>query len=86
MSELKWYSIQMADGCSCERPASNLVDLVKEVNKFMRDHTYHEDEILAIDYLGDEWQATPMKEIQEDAEAGALVLHARKYFEENNNE
>ncbi len=28
----------------------------------MRDHTYHEDEILAIDYLGDEWQATPMKE------------------------
>ena len=86
MSELKWYSIQMADGCSCERPASNLVDLVKETNKFMRDHTYHEDEILAIDCLGSEWQATPMKEIQEDAEAGALVLHARKYFEENNNE
>ena len=62
MSDLKWYSIQMADGCSCERPASNLVDLVKEVNKFMRDHTYHEDEILAIDCLGSEWQATPMKE------------------------
>ena len=62
MSDLKWYSIQMADGCSCERPASNLVDLVKDVNKFMRDHTYHEDEILAIDCLGSEWQATPMKE------------------------
>ena len=84
MSDLKWYSIQMIDGVSCERSAFNLVDLVKEVNKFMRNHTYHEDEILTINYLGDEWQATPMKEIQEDAEAGALVLHARKYFEENN--
>ena len=62
MSDLKWYAIQMADGGSCECSASNLVELVKEVNKFMRDHTYHEDEILAIDYLGDEWQATPMKE------------------------
>ena len=62
MSELKWYSIQMADGGSCECSASNLVELVKEVNKFMRDHTYHEDEILAIDCLGSEWQATPMKE------------------------
>ena len=86
MSDLKWYSIQMTDGGSCECSASNLVELVKEVNKFMRDMCYHEDEILAIDYLGDEWQATPMKEIQEDAEAGALVLHARKYFEGNNNE
>ena len=84
MNDLKWYSIQMIDGVSCERSAFNLVDLVKEVNKFMRNHTYHEDEILTINYLGDEWQATPMKEIQEDAEAGALVLHARKYFEENN--
>ena len=84
MSDLKWYSIQMVDGVSCERSAFNLVDLVKEVNKFIRNHTYHEDEILTINYLGDEWQATPMKEIQEDAEAGALVLHARKYFEENN--
>ena len=84
MSDLKWYSIQMIDGVSCERSAFNLADLVKEVNKFMRTHTYHEDEILTINYLGDEWQATPMKEIQEDAEAGALVLHARKYFEENN--
>ena len=86
MSDLKWYSIQMADGGSCECSASNLVELVKEVNKFMRAMCYHEDEIIAIDYLGDEWQATPMKEIQEDAEAGALVLHARKYFKDNNNE
>ena len=62
MSDLKWYSIQMTDGGSCECCASNLVELVKEVNKFMRDMCYHEDEILAIDYLGDEWQATPMKE------------------------
>ena len=54
MNDLKWYSIQMADGCSCERPASNLIDLVKEVNKFMR--------VIAIDYLGDKCQATPMKE------------------------
>ena len=84
MNDLKWYSIQMIDGVSCERPATNLVELFKEVNKLMRNMCYHEDEIIAIDYLGDEWQATPMKEIQEDAEAGALVLHARKYFEENN--
>jgi hypothetical protein len=62
MNDLKWYSIQMADGCSCERPASNLIDLVKEVNKFMRVMCYHEDEIIAIDYLGDECQATPIKE------------------------
>ena len=62
MSDLKWYSIQMVDGVSCERSAFNLVDLVKEVNKFMRNHTYHEDEILTINYLGDKWQATPMKE------------------------
>jgi len=68
MSELKWYSIQMTDGGSCECSASNLVELVKEVNKFMRTMCYHEDEIIAIDYLGDEWQATPMKEIQEEAE------------------
>jgi hypothetical protein len=52
----------MVDGVSCERSAFNLADLVKEVNKFMRNHTYHEDEILTINYLGDEWQATPMKE------------------------
>jgi hypothetical protein len=52
----------MIDGVSCERSAFNLVDLVKEVNKFMRNHTYHEDEILTINYLGDEWKATPMKE------------------------
>ena len=62
MSDLKWYSIQMADGGSCECSASNLVELVKEVNKFMRAMCYHEDEILAIDYLGEKWQATPMKE------------------------
>jgi hypothetical protein len=62
MDNLRWYSIQMADGCSCERPAANFVELVKEVNKFMREMCYHEDEILAIDYLGVEWQATPMKE------------------------
>ena len=62
MSDLKWYSIQMTDGGSCECSASNLVELVKEVNKFMRTMCYHEDEIIAIDYLGDEWQATPMKE------------------------
>jgi hypothetical protein len=43
-------------------PAANFVELVKEVNKFMRAMCYHEDEILAIDYLGVEWQATPMKE------------------------
>ena len=66
MSDLKWYSIQMADGISCEKPAFNLVELVKTVNKFMRNHTYHEDEILTIDYLGDEWQATPMKSVQEE--------------------
>ena len=66
MSDLKWYSIQMIDGVSCERSAFNLSDLIKEVNKFMRNHTYHEDEILTINYLGDEWQATPMKQIQEE--------------------
>jgi len=31
-------------------------------NKVMRAMCYHGDEILAIDYLGVEWQATPMKE------------------------
>ena len=62
MNDLKWYSIQMIDGVSCERPATNLVELFKEVNKLMRNMCYHEDEIIAIDYLGDDWQATPMKE------------------------
>ena len=62
MSDLKWYSIQMADGCSCERAAANFVALVKEVNKFMREMCYHEDEIITIDYLGEKWEATPMKE------------------------
>ena len=84
MSDLKWYSIQMVDGVSCERSAFNLADLVKEVNKFMRNHTYHEDEILTINYLGDEWQATPMKETtmfeEKKYRVTVTTTHKRVYY------
>ena len=84
MSDLKWYSIQMIDGVSCERSAFNLADLVKEVNKFMRNHTYHEDEILTINYLGDDWQATPMKETtmfeEKKYRVTVTTTHKRVYY------
>ena len=84
MNDLKWYSIQMIDGVSCERSAFNLADLVKEVNKFMRNHTYHEDEILTINYLGDDWQATPMKETtmfeEKKYRVTVTTTHKRVYY------
>ena len=47
-----WYAIEMADGHVCQRPATDLVEVVKQVNKLMRTEPYYEDDLVSIKKMG----------------------------------
>jgi|13_taG_2_1085334.scaffolds.fasta_scaffold31852_3 hypothetical protein len=47
-----WYAIEMADGHVCQRPATDLVEVVKQVNKLMRAVPYYEDDLVSIKKMG----------------------------------
>tara|TARA_R110002073_G_scaffold224695_3_gene384912 strand:- start:179 stop:331 length:153 start_codon:yes stop_codon:yes gene_type:complete len=45
------YQIKFTNGGIIVFNADNLVEVVKEVNKILRTHTYYEDEIVSIEEL-----------------------------------